>query len=171
MTSLSLQVLFHHIKDVVYSIHAFMMAEGNIWNRENFRRGRARALIDAITYFENRKNLLNWKKAEKGWRLWSCKAFRRDAAAIIELWVHNLIVCFFSPWLLLVVDVSVWIQNSLYSFSWKTAGLQVYGCNELLLYFLWAKFSSCTCTGEIAKPFPMHPGIERRGVRPSCSGI
>ena len=45
----------------------------------------------------------------------------------------------------------------------KTAGSQVYGCSELLLYFLWAKFDSCTFTREMAKPFPMHPGIERRG--------
>ena len=48
-------------------------------------------------------------------------------------------------------------------FLGKTAGSQGYGCNELLLYFWWAKFGSYTCTGEMAKPFPMCPGIERRG--------
>ena len=53
------------------------------------------------------------------------------------------------------------IQNLLYSLL-KTAGLQVYGHNKLLLYFSRAKFGSCTCTEEMAKPFPTHPGIERR---------
>ena len=56
-------------------------------------------------------------------------------------------------------------------FHGKTAGSQVYGHNEFLLYFSWAEFGSCTCTGEMAKSFPRCPGIERREVRPSCGGI
>ena len=49
-------------------------------------------------------------------------------------------------------------------FHGKTAGLQVYGHNEFLLYLFWTEFGSCTCTGEVVKAFSMHPGIERRGL-------
>ena len=48
-------------------------------------------------------------------------------------------------------------------FPRKTAGLQVYDCNELLLYFLWDTFDSYTCTGEMLEPFPTCPGVESRG--------
>ena len=43
---------------MAYSTYDFKMAENNSWNRENlnFRTGRARVLIDALTYFENRRN-------------------------------------------------------------------------------------------------------------------
>ena len=67
------------------------------------------------------------------------------------------------------MDVSVsYIQNYLYIFHGKTAGSQVCGHNESLLYLLWATIGSCTCTGEMGEPFPACPGIERRG-RPSHS--
>ena len=55
-------------------------------------------------------------------------------------------------------------------FHGKTAGSQVCGHNECLLYLSWTTFGSCTCTGEMGEPFPACPGIERRG-RPSCSGM
>ena len=43
---------------MVYSIPDFKMASnGNTtWNMERFSRGRASALIDALAYFENRRN-------------------------------------------------------------------------------------------------------------------
>ena len=34
---------------------------------------------------------------------------------------------------------------------------------SVLLYLLWTKFGSCTCTGEMGEPFPVHPGIVGRG--------
>ena len=40
---------------MVYSINNFKMAEST-WSRESFASGRARALIDAIAYFENQRN-------------------------------------------------------------------------------------------------------------------
>ena len=40
---------------MVYSIPDSKMAEGS-WSRENFTRGRARALINAMAYFENQRN-------------------------------------------------------------------------------------------------------------------
>ena len=52
----------------------------------------------------------------------------------------------------------------------KSAGSQVCGHNECLLYLSWTTFDSCTCTGEMGEPFPVCPGIERRG-RPSLSGM
>ena len=56
-------------------------------------------------------------------------------------------------------------------FHGKIAGSQVYGHNEFLLCFPWTEFGSCTCTWEIVTPFPMHPGIEKRGVGPPHDGI
>ena len=50
----------------------------------------------------------------------------------------------------------------------KSAGSQVCGHNECLLYLSQTTFGSCTCTGEMGEPFPWCPGIERMG-RPSCS--
>ena len=38
------------------------------------------------------------------------------------------------------------------------------------VYLLQTTFGSCTCTGEMGEPFPVYPGIERRG-RPSHSGM
>ena len=40
---------------MVYTIPDSKMAEGS-WNRINFTSGRARALIDALAYFENQRN-------------------------------------------------------------------------------------------------------------------
>ena len=37
------------------------------------------------------------------------------------------------------------------------------GHNGYLLYLSLATFGSCTGTGEMGEPFPVCPGIERRG--------
>ena len=50
----------------------------------------------------------------------------------------------------------------------KSAGSQVCGHNKCLLYLSQTTSGSCTCTGEMDEPFPVHPGIERRD-RPSHS--
>ena len=39
---------------MVYSIHNFKMAEST-WSRARFANGNARALIDAVAYFENQR--------------------------------------------------------------------------------------------------------------------
>ena len=44
----------------------------------------------------------------------------------------------------------------------KSAGPQVCGHNEFLLYSLQTTFGSCTCRGEMGEPFPVCSGIERR---------
>ena len=42
---------------MVYSIPDFKMASNsNTWNMEQFARGRASALIDAVVYYENRRD-------------------------------------------------------------------------------------------------------------------
>ena len=64
---------------------------------------------------------------------------------------------------LVVVHVSVSCIQNCIVFHGKTAGSQVCGHNECLLYLSWTTFGSCTCTGEMGEPFLVCPEIERRG--------